>query len=92
MQYAGDLVLVAESRTEAMNRFQMQKIVMESKGLRVNVDRTKVMISRVGGGDVKEESEWPCLICLKGVGCNSILCNVYFKWVHKRCSGKKGMA
>lgn len=54
--YADDLVLVAESQIEAMERFQRWNIGMESEGLWVNVDETKVMISRVGG-DVEEEGE-----------------------------------
>lgn len=55
MPFADDLVLAAESQTEAMKRLQVWKIVMDSKGLRVNVDRTKMMISRVGSGKLKEE-------------------------------------
>lgn len=31
---------------------------MESTGIRVNVDEMKVMISRVGDGDMKEEGDW----------------------------------
>lgn len=55
MPFADDLVLAAESQTEAMNRFQVWKIVMDFKGLRANMDRTKIMISRVGSGNLKEE-------------------------------------
>lgn len=66
--------------------FQRLNIGKESKRLWVNV----VMISRVGSGDVMEEGEWPCAICRKGVGNNSILWNVCYKWVHKRWNGIRG--
>ena len=63
---------------------------MKLKGLRVNVDKTKTMISRADGGTAVVEGEWPCAVCRKGVGSNSILCGVCNKWVHKRCSGIRG--
>jgi len=33
---------------------------------------------------------WPCGVCSKGVGSNSLQCNNCQKWVHKKCSGIKG--
>ena len=33
---------------------------------------------------------WPCGVCSKGVGSNSLQCNSCQKWVHKKCSGIKG--
>ena len=39
---------------------------------------------------VKEKGKWPCGVCKKGVGNNSILCHGFKKWIHKRCSGVKG--
>ena len=34
--------------------------------------------------------KWPCSICLKGVGSNTIFCQSCNHWVHKRCSKLKG--
>jgi len=34
--------------------------------------------------------EWPCAVCKKGVGRNSIMCCICDGWVHKRCSGMYG--
>lgn len=90
MGVADEMVLVAESQTEVTERFQRWKTGTEFKRLRMNVDKTKILVSRVGGGDVKEEDEWPCSICWKSSENKSILCNVYHKWVHKRCTGIKG--
>jgi len=33
---------------------------------------------------------WPCGVCGRGVGSNSIQCTSCQKWVHKKCSGIKG--
>ena len=33
---------------------------------------------------------WPCGVCSKGVGGNSLQCTSCQKWVHKKCSGIKG--
>ena len=33
---------------------------------------------------------WPCGVCSKGVGSNSLQCTSCQKWVHKKCSGIKG--
>ena len=33
---------------------------------------------------------WPCGVCSKGVGSNSLQCTSCQKWVHKQCSGIKG--
>ena len=33
---------------------------------------------------------WPCGVCSKGAGSNSLQCTSCQKWVHKKCSGIKG--
>ena len=35
--------------------------------------------------------EFPCAVCHTGVGSNSIFCNGCKHWVHKKCSGLKGL-
>jgi len=39
---------------------------------------------------VQKAARWPCSVCGRGVGSNSIQCTSYQKWVHKKCSGIKG--
>lgn len=58
-------MVVAESQTEAMGRFERWKIGIESKGPRMNMDQTKVMISR-GGGCVERLWEITnfCVLCV----------------------------
>src|SRR5215813_5494956 len=43
--YADDLVLLAESMDELISKIQRWKKVLERKGMKVNVAKTKVMIS-----------------------------------------------
>jgi hypothetical protein len=88
--YADDLVLVAESEKLLLEKIETWKEGMESKGLRVNVSKTKVMRCQRGAGDLISSGKWPCKICKKGVGRNSIMCTICKKWVHKKCSGVKG--
>ena len=88
--FADDLVLIAESEDMLMEKLSKWKGDIEAKGLRVNLGKTKVMKCSVGDGKLVRSGKWPCAVCLRGVGNNSILCTVCSKWVHKRCSGIKG--
>src|SRR5437867_5807220 len=63
---------------------------LKEKGLRVNIGNTKVMNCKVGVGQVENSGQFPCEICRKGVGVNSICCSSCKKWIHKRCSGVVG--
>ena len=57
--------------------------------MKVTTSKTKVMW--MGSGLEQEGSgKFPCAVCKKGVGSNSILCVKCEKWTHKRCSGVKG--
>ena len=91
--YADDLVLVAETEEELLGKIRSWKLAMEEKGLRVNLAKTKVM--KCGKRVVKQVVDsaavkWPCGVCGKGVGSNSVKCNTCDRWVHKVCSGIKG--
>src|SRR5580698_4327326 len=70
---------------------------MEAKGLKVNVDKMKVMHCQAKNtkNSVIQNSgkgpKCPCGMCGKGVRDNSIQCVDCSKWIHKRCSGYKGV-
>ena len=87
--YADDLVLMAESEDELRQKLLTWKSALEAMGLKVNVSKTKVMF----GGKCNKASvghvKYPCGVCSKGFGSNSILCTACGKWIHKRCSGIK---
>ena len=60
---------------------------MRAKGLRVNTGKTKVLISKPGAGPWRRLGRWPCTVCGRGVGANSIQCTQCALWIHARCSG-----
>ena len=88
--YADDLVLIAESVEDLETKFDNWKTGMEQKGLRVNSGKTKVMICRHDQKPQHKSGKFPCGVCQKGVGRNSILCPKCKCWVHGKCSGIKG--
>jgi len=58
--------------------------------MRVNMNKTKVTISGERQKVKQKAVRWPCGVCSKGVGSNSLKCTSCQKWVHKKCSGIKG--
>ena len=63
---------------------------VESKGMRVCMNKTNVMINGERQKVRHKAVRWPCGVCSKGVGSNSLQCTSCQKWVHKKCSGIKG--
>ena len=63
---------------------------MQSKNVKVNMNKTKVMISEESHNGVQNTGRWPCGVCGRGVGRNSIQCTKCQKWVDRKCSGIKG--
>ena len=88
--YADDLCLIAETEEELMEKLKGWKEGLELKGLKVNISKTKVMHCKIRSGQMENSGKWPCGVCRKGVGVNSIVCTVCRQWVHKRCSGISG--
>ena len=52
--YADDLVLIAQSAEELREKVLIWKKCMEAKGLKINVEKTKVMRSGKGSGGVEK--------------------------------------
>ena len=88
--YADDLVVIAEMEDDLIERLNEWKEKVENRGMRVNINKTKVMISGERQKQVEKAVRWPCGVCGRGVGSNSIQCTSCQKWVHKKCSGIKG--
>ena len=88
--YADDLVIIADSLEQCSSKLKAWKSAMEKKGLRVNMTKTKFLISGVGLDVLKDSGKFPCAVCRSGVGNNSIQCSRCKLWVHKRCSSLKG--
>ena len=89
--YADDLVIIAEPLDKGIRRLLTWKEAMEEKGLRVIEGKTKIMICGMGQDLLQSSGEFPSVVCHTGVGSNSILCNGCKHWVHKKCSGLKGL-
>ena len=88
--YADDLVLIADTMDELLSKLGNWKKHLEAKGLRVNMGKTKIMISGKDLHSLRDAGKHPCGVCRKGVGSNSILCCGCQLWIHKKCSGIKG--
>jgi len=69
--YADDLVIIAESLDELVQKIELWKNGMEAKGLRVNMPKTKVMICEADSNPLKKSGKYPCGVCRSGVGSNS---------------------
>jgi len=84
MLYADDLVLTSETMEGLREKFWKWKEAFESKGLKVNLGKTKVVVSGAGG-EVTVSKVDPSGICGMQVMANSVLCVKCRKWIHGRC-------
>ena len=74
------------------NKFLKWKESFESKGLKVNLGKTKAMVcgSITKDGMYKSKVD-PCWVCCLTVKANSVLCLQCGKWIHGRCAGMKSV-
>jgi len=91
MLYADDLVLTAETLAEVVEEFRRWKMALERRGLKVNLDKTKIMVTGRESVPVRS-GRYPCGVCGRGVGVNSNLCVRCNLWCHKRCSGVQNVS
>jgi len=78
--YADDLVVIAETEEDLIKRLNEWKDFMENRGMRVNMNKSKIMISGEWQKVMQKAVRWPCGVCGRGVGNNSILCTSCKKW------------
>jgi len=88
--YADDLVVIAETEDNLFKRLNEWKDNVENRGMRINMSKSKVMISEKWQKVTQKAVTWPCGVCGRDVGNNSIQCTSCQKWVHSKCSGMKG--
>jgi len=72
--YADDLVVIAENEDYLIKRLNEWTDFVENRGMRVNMNKTKVMISGEWQKVRQKAVGWPCGVCGRGVGNNSIHC------------------
>ena len=87
--YADDLVVIAETEEDLIKRLNEWKNHVENRGMRINMNKTKVMISGECQKPVQKAARLYG-VCGTSVGSNSIQCNCQ-KWGHKKGSMYKVM-
>ena len=69
----------------------MNEEAFESKGMRVNLGTTKLMVSGMEEQTFDRQID-PCGVCGTRDMSNSVLCTACGKWVHARCTDQKKVA
>jgi len=64
---------------------------VENRGIRVNMNKTKAMISGEWQKVMQKAVIWPCGVCGRSIGNNSIQCASCQNWVHRKCGIKGSM-
>jgi len=58
-----DLVVIAETEDDLIKRLNEWKDFVENRGMRVNMNKTKVMISWEWQKVMQKAVRWPCGVC-----------------------------
>ena len=75
---------------ELQETFYGWRSALESKGLKVNLMKTKVTVSKIGQVAVKPSNKKnPCGICGRKTMLSAILCKSCGNWIHGRCTKTK---
>ena len=74
LPYADDLALTAETLGEVELMFAEWRQAMERRGQVLNLEKTKVMVTGREMDDGLQMGRYPCGVCGRGVGANSVLC------------------
>ena len=82
--YAGNLVVISSTIEGCRNKFAKWKKGFESKGLKVNLGKAKVMVCGGITNDCMSEGKAnPYGICSLRLKANWVLCS---KWIHSICA------
>ena len=73
---------MSKTMVDSKERFWNWKDALESKGLKVNTRKTKLMVNGSEGKLFKSKID-PCAVCGRRVMANSVLCR---NWVHGKCA------
>ena len=65
--YADDLVVIAETEEDLIKRLNEWKDNEENRGMRVNMNKTKVMICGEWQKVTRKAVRWPCGVCIRGI-------------------------
>ena len=76
--YADDLAVMADPLEECIARFMVWKEEMKHRGLKVNMKKTKIMVSDPGLDLHRDSGAFPCIACRSGVGASFVDHLCYF--------------
>jgi len=80
--YTDNMAMIAENEDDLLKRHDW-KDNTENRGMRVNMNKTKVMVSGECQKLMQKAARWPRGVSGRSVGSNSIQCSSCQKWVHK---------
>ena len=78
--FADELAIATDKQDELVQALAQWKEALEAVGMKVNVGKTKVMNFDREADWRAEVGRYPCAICGKGVGANSVQCQSCKKW------------
>ena len=87
--YADDLMVSAQSIDKLLAKLKTWRSEMEKRGLRVNIGKTKLMVSGSNLDVLRKSGKYPCGVCQEGVSRNAIQYGGCRQLVHKKCNGIK---
>ena len=82
---ADNLVIMSEDMEDLKKRFWNRKDALESKGLKVNTRKTKVMVCG-SERELFKSKIGLCGVCGRRVMANSMMCTKCGNWVHGKCA------
>ena len=68
------MVVIGETEDDLIKRLNEWKDNVENRDMRVNINKTKVVISGEQQKVTQKAVRWPCGVCGRGVGNNSVRC------------------
>jgi len=83
--------VIAETEGDLIKRLNEWKDIVKKRGMRVNMSKAKVMISGKWQKVMEKAVRWPCGVCDRAVGNNSIQCSSCPQWVHRKCGINRSM-
>ena len=87
---ADDLVLMSETIQGLRDNFLKWKEAFESKGLKVNIGKTRAMVcNSITKNGMSKSKVDPCWVCSLRVNANSVLCLQCGKGNHGKSAGVK---
>ena len=84
--------MMSETIEGLRNKFLKWMEAFESKGLKVNLGKNKVIVcSNITKDGLSKSKVDPCWVCSLRVKANPVLCLQCGKWIHSRCAEVKSV-